>query len=101
MDDDGLPLIIDNSPYLRALEAFIKKEVFSYKFDEGKINERVLNHAEQEYAWRAGQLQGEFSIPSESEMESIARSWTTLIQRTTDFDNGWRNMSDREYLRKH
>jgi hypothetical protein len=54
VDDDGLPLVIDNSPYLRALEAFIKKEVFSYKFDEGKINERVLSHAEQEYAWRAG-----------------------------------------------
>jgi hypothetical protein len=54
VDDDGLPLVIDNSPYLRALEAFIKKEVFSYKFDEGKINEKVLSHAEQEYAWRAG-----------------------------------------------
>jgi hypothetical protein len=34
-------------------------------------------------------------------MESIARSWTTLIQRNTDFDNGFKNLGDREYLRQH
>lgn len=101
VDDNGFPLILDNSVYLKTLELYIKKEVFTIKFDQGEISDRVLQHTEQQYAWSAGQLQSEFSIPSESEMESIARSWTTLIQRTTDFDNGWRNLGDREYLRQH
>ena len=101
VDNDGLPLVIDNSPYLRALEAFIKKEVFSYKFDEGKINEKVLSHAEQEYAWRAGQLQSEFTIPSEAEMASICHMWTELIQTVTHRDNGYKNLGDRQYLRRH
>ena len=101
VDEHGFPLILDNSVYLKALELYIKKEVFGIKFDQGELSEKVLQHTEQQYAWSAGQLQSEFSIPSESEMESICRSWTTLIQRTTDFDNGWKNLGDREYLRQH
>lgn len=101
VDEDGFPLIIDNSPYLRALEAFIKKEVFTNLFDNGEISIQVLQNTQQDYAWRAGQLQSEFSIPSMSEMESICRSWTTLIQRTTEFDNGFKNLGDREYLKQH
>lgn len=101
VDENGFPLILDNSVYLKTLELYIKKEVFGIKFDEGKISDKVLQHTEQQYAWSAGQLNSEFSIPSESEMESICRSWTTLIQRTTDFDNGWKNLGDREYLKRH
>ena len=101
VDEDGYPLLIDNSVYLRALEAYIKKQVFTILFDTGKIQAAVLQNAQQEYAWAAGQLNSEFSIPSTSEMESIMRSWTTLIQRVTDFDRGFKRLGDREYLRKH
>lgn len=101
VDENGFPLLLDNAVYLKTLELYIKKEVFSIKFDQGEISDKVLQHTEQQYAWSAGQLQSEFSIPSESEMESISRSWTTLIQRTTEFDNGWLNLGDREYIRQH
>ena len=101
VDENGFPLIPDNPTYLKALELYIKVEIFTIKYDEGKLKGDILRHAEQQYAWRAGQLTSEYNIPSESEMESLCRSWTTLIQRTTEFDNGWKNMSDREYLRQH
>ena len=106
VDEHGFPLILDNAVYLRALESYIKVQAFTILFDTGKFgtgknSNMVLQNAQQEYAWRAGQLQSEFNIPSESEMESICRSWTTLIQRNTDFDNGWKNLGDREYLRRH
>lgn len=101
VDDDGFPLIPDNPTYHKALELYIKVEVFTILFDQGKIRGDVLNHTEQQYAWRAGQLTSEYNIPSESEMESICRSWTTLIQRTTEFDNGFKNLGDREYLKQH
>ena len=101
VDENGFPLIPDNPTYLKTLELYIKVEVFTILFDQGKIKGDVLQHTEQQYTWRAGQLTSEYNIPSESEMESICRSWTTLIQRTTDFDNGWRNLGDREYLRQH
>lgn len=101
VDDNGFPLVLDNAVYLKALELYIKKEVFIIKFDQGEVSDRVLQHTEQQYAWAAGQLQSEFSIPSEAEMASICHMWTELIQTTTHRDNGYKNLGDRQYLRKH
>lgn len=90
VDDQGLPLLIDNPTFLRALESYIKKEVFTILFDVGKITPAVLQNTQQHYAWSAGQLQSEFTIPSISEMESIKRDWCTLLQRTDRFKNSFR-----------
>lgn len=99
IDKDGFPLLIDNPVFLRALEAYIKKEVFTILFDMGKITPAVLQNTQQQYAWLAGQLQSEFTIPSISEMESLKRSWCTLLQRTTSFNDGFRNNGNQEYLK--
>lgn len=99
VDKDGFPLLIDNSVFLKTLEAYIKREVFTVLFDMGKIQAAVLQNAQQQYAWLAGTLQSEFTIPSISEMESIKRSWCTLIQRTSSFNDGFRNNGNQEYLK--
>lgn len=99
VDKDGFPLLIDNPVFLKALEAYIKREAFTILFDMGKISPVVLQNTQQQYAWLAGQLQSEFTIPSISEMESIKRSWCTLLQRTSEFNNGFKNNGDQEYIR--
>lgn len=99
IDKDGLPLLIDNSVFLKALELYIKKEVFEMLFDEGKISPAVLQNTQQRYAWLAGQLQSEFTIPSQSEMESISRMWNTLVQRTSEFNNGFSSLGNKEYIK--
>ena len=99
VDEDGLPLLIDNPVFLKALESYIKREVFTILFDMGKISPAVLQNTQQQYAWLAGQLQSEFTIPSQSEMESISRMWNTLIQRTNEFNTGFKSLGDREYLK--
>ena len=99
VDKDGFPLLINNPVFLKALEAYIKKEAFTILFDMGKIAPVVLQNTQQQYAWLAGQLQSEFTIPSISEMESIKRSWCTLLQRTSEFNNGFKNNGDQEYIR--
>lgn len=99
VDKEGFPLLIDNPVFLKALEAYIKREAFTILFDMGKIAPVVLQNAQQQYAWLAGQLQSEFTIPSISEMESIKRSWCTLLQRTSEFNNGFKNNGDQEYIR--
>lgn len=99
VDKNGFPLLIDNPVFLKALEAYIKKEAFTILFDMGKIAPVVLQNTQQQYAWLAGQLQSEFTIPSISEMESIKRSWCTLLQRTSEFNNGFKNNGDQEYIR--
>ena len=99
VDEDGLPLLIDNPVFLKALESYIKREVFTVLFDMGKISPAVLQNTQQQYAWLAGQLQSEFTIPSISEMESIRNSWCTLLQRTSEFETGFKNNGNREYLK--
>ena len=99
VDKDGFPLLIDNPVFLKALEAYIKREAFTILFDMGKITPAVLQNTQQSYAWLAGQLQSEFTIPSQSEMESISRMWNTLVQRTSEFNTGFKSLGDREYLK--
>ena len=65
----------------------------------GKIAPAVLQNTQQQYAWLAGQLQSEFTIPSQSEMESILRMWNTLVQRTSEFNNGFSSLGNKEYIK--
>ena len=101
VDEEGFPLLIDNENYLAALEAYIKKQVFTVKFDTGKIAAPILQNAQRDYAVLAAELQSEFTQPSISEMEAITRYNTTLIPKMREFDNGFKNLGNREWLRKH
>lgn len=101
VDDHGFPYLIDNPVFLKALEAYIKKEVFTILFDMGKIQPQVLQHAEQQYAWLAGQLQAEFSIPSVTEMEKLKNIWCSIIQRTNEFSKGFKTLGAVEHFKVH
>ena len=101
VDEDCFPLLIDNETYLNALEAYIKVKVFTVKFDTGKIQAGVLSNAQTEYAWASHLLQSEMTMPSVSEMESLTRMMNTLIKPVRQFDNGFKDLGNREYLRKH
>lgn len=101
VDDDGFPMVIDNENYLAALEAYIKKQVFTVKFETSKISQQVLRNAQIEYGDLCDQLREEFQQPSVSEMESISRMMTSLIPRVREFDNGFKHEGDRQYLRNH
>lgn len=97
VDEEGLPMIPDNSIFLKALELYIKKEWFTIQFDMGKITPAVLQNVQQEYAWRVSQLNSEFIIPSVSEMEAISNMLNQLIPRTNEFRNGFKSLGNREY----
>lgn len=97
VDEEGLPLLVDDPNYLLALDAYIKRETFNILFDQGKIQPAVLNQAEQRYAWAAGRMHTHFNTPSMSEMESITRMWNTLIPRVREFDRQFESLGNREH----
>ncbi len=99
VDDDGLPLLPDNPIFLKTLELYIKKEWFTILFDMGKINSAVLQNTQQEYAFKAGQCNNEFIIPSVSEMESLTRMWNTLVPRVSEFDKSFKHLGNKEYIK--
>ena len=99
IDTEGLPLIPDNSIFLKALELYIKKEWFTILFDMNKISPAVLQNIQQEYAWKVGQLNTEFTLPSISEMEAISNMMSQLIPKTNEFRKGFKSLGNREYLK--
>ena len=101
VDEEGLPLLIDNSKYLKALELYVKCQLFTMLFDMGKLTPQVLNHTEQEYTWAAGQLAEEFKTPSEAEMQSITNMLNQIIVRKDDFYNRYERLGNKEFRKIH
>lgn len=101
VDEEGLPMLPDNPIFLKALELYIKKEWFTILFDMGKIQPAVLNNTQQEYAFKAGQCNSEFTIPSPSEMESISGIINQMIPRVNEFKRGFKDLGNKEYTRRH
>lgn len=101
VDEDGLPLLIDNTKYLKALELYIRCQAFTLLFDLGKISPQVLNHTEQEYGWAAGQLMEEFNTPSMAEMESMTNMLNQLIVRNDEFRHRFETLGNKEFNKVH
>lgn len=97
-DEDGYPLLPDNSSFTRALELYIKKQWFTILFDLGKITPAVLQNTQQEYAWAVGDCQSEFNRMSIDQMEAFSNSWRTMILRDHQHSSGFIGNGSRQTL---
>lgn len=97
-DDEGYPLLPDNSSFLRALEAYVKKQQFTILFDLGKLQPAILQNAQQEYAWAVGDCETEFNRLTLDKAESLFNSWRTLLIRDSEHRHGFVNNGAKEYL---
>lgn len=100
IDEEGYPLIPDNSSYSRALEAYIKREWFTILFDQGKLNGQVLARADQEYSFYVGQAQSEIIMPTIDQMEAISNMWNTLLPRD-EHRHGFLNNGTQSHIINH
>ena len=98
-DEDGYPLLPDNSSFTRALELYIKKQWFTILFDLGKIQSAVLQNVQQEYAWAVGDCQSEFNRLSIDQMEAFSNSWKTMILRGNQHASGFASNGNKEFLK--
>ncbi len=98
-DEEGYPMIPDNSKVLRAIEAYIKRQWFTILFDLGKITTPVLQNAQQDYAFYVAQASNDLIMPTLSEMESITNAWNTLIPRVNEFKTGFRYNGAKELIK--
>lgn len=99
LDDEGYPVIPDNSKFLRALEAYIKRQWFTILFDMGKLQAGILQNTQQEYAWAVGACESEFQKMSLDKAESFYNSWRTLISRTNEHSRGFATNNRRQDLK--
>ena len=101
VDSEGYPMIPDNSSFIRALEAYIKKKHFTILFDLNKITPQAYNNALQEYAWAVGQAQSDLVRPTVDQMQSFSNSINTLVTRVTEHSRGFVNNGSRETFKLH
>ena len=97
-DSEGYPLLPDNSSFTRALELYIKKRHFTILFDTGKIDFKVLQNVQTEYAWAVGDCQSEFNRMSIDQMEAFSNSWRTMILRDHQHSSGFIGDGSRQTL---
>lgn len=100
-DDEGYPLLPDNASFLRGLENYIKMKWFEILFDEGKISKEVMERADREYCWAAGDAQSEFSRLSLDEAETLFNSFKTLLPRNHEHWKGFFTNGSKEMWRRH
>lgn len=101
VDEEGFPLIPDNSSFIKALELYIKKQCFTILFDLGKISPQVLNNTQQEYAFYVGQAQSDLVRPSIDQMQAITNSWNTLIQNNNHHKSGFKYNGVNQEIKVH
>lgn len=99
IDNEGFPMIPDNSKFTRALEAYIKKQWFTILFDMGKLQPAVLQNIQQEYAWAVGACETEFQKMSLDKAESFYNSWATLIPRKNEHYRGFASNGAKQNLK--
>lgn len=84
-DDNGVPMIPDSMALSKAIENYIKQEVFAVMVDLGKIGPGSLARAEREYAWYIGKAQTEYQgFQNEDDTESFLRDFKKLFIESTN-----------------
>jgi hypothetical protein len=95
IDENGAPLIPDNSIFLKTLELYIKKEWFTILFDTGKINAQVLQNVQQEYSFKVAQCTNMFIIPSVSETQTITKMLNNILPSNKQFEQGFKHIGNK------
>lgn len=101
VDEEGYPMIPDNSSFTRALIAYIKLDQFRTLFDQGKLQQQVFQNAQQEYAWAAGDCCSDFNRLTVDKAESLFNSWKSMIVHDTEHSRGFKTEGNRKQLRRH
>lgn len=99
VDNEGYPIIPDNSSFTRALEAYIKLQKFNILFDLAKITLQVYENAKTQYSWAVGDCQSEFNRLSLDQAESFFNSWKTLLIRDNEHSKGFINNGSKEHIK--
>ena len=94
-DEEGYPLLPDNSSFTRALELFVKKSWFTILFDLGKISPGVLQNTQQEYSFAAGDCQAEFNRLNLDTAESFYNMYSSMLIRKHEYQRGFRELGKR------
>lgn len=100
-DEEGYPMIPSDRTFLLALEWYIKVQYYTLLWENGRLEDKRLEHANQEYAWAVGRCETDMKRLSLSKAENFFNSFRSLIPRDNEFAKRFQNTGSKEFLRVH
>lgn len=101
VDDEGYPLIPENPTCMRAIKNYIELQHIRILWRSGKVTDKVYQDAQQQYSWAVGAYETDSRKLSLPDAESFYNMYKTLLIRDNEYNNRFRNLGTKEYIRRH
>lgn len=97
MNDDGYPLVPDDTKYIRAVQSYITMKIDYRLWRQDKISEKVYRDSESQWYFNVNSAKNGMNMPSIDEMESIKHSWMRSIPKINQHAQSFIYQSMPEY----
>jgi len=94
-EDFGIPLLPDDPVFILALQSYIEVQFLKMLFRAGKINNQVLQLAQQDYAWNVGRYETHSRRLTYGDMETLSRQFKSILTRNSDFKTRFSHLGKR------
>ena len=101
LDDEGYPMIPDNQAFEDALYYYILKEHLFGLRAVGKVSRDFYEEVKQEYTWAIGQASTSLKLAGMDNWEETMSGIRRLIQPQNLSDYGYKELHNREKIRKY
>ena len=101
VDKDGYPLLPDNIKILLGLEHYIIFRYMQGLWALGKVTDKVFHYYEQEKMWYIGAANSSMQMQNIDQLESTLNSVNRILYRVDNHKNGFRNMGQKEQIKKY
>jgi hypothetical protein len=91
-DERGFPLINDEERLLKALEAYVRFQIYLPMWEIGDIRDAVFARAEQEWLFYVNSAKTKALMPDRDGMEALKNNVVTLIRDFSPHDDNFRGL---------
>ena len=98
-DSECYPMIPDSVELIRCIRSYIKYMWYDILNDMDRISDRKLNKAETDYAFNAGQAEGNLKMPSIDEMEALTNMVTQILPSRNAHSSRYRFLGEQELMK--
>jgi len=101
LDTNGYIMIPDNPKVIQAIMSYIKYRHLEILNDLGQVDYGKVEKEEQNYDWYIGQAQSEHFMDNLDSAETMRNIISQLYPDRNQHRTGYRDLGDKEYIRKH
>lgn len=97
-DEDGMPLIPDNTSYFEALYWYVVMKLVYIDYFTGKKPQHIYYDAKRSWNFYRQQAYAESLLPNSNELENIKNTWHTLVPEFNSYDTFLNTTGDEQII---